>query len=45
MDYRYYDGDLTQFVTTHGVQTVIFLNNLVATTSDARLSELEDLVD
>ncbi len=45
MDYRYYDGDLTQFVTTHGVQTVIFLNNLVATTSDARLSELEALVD
>ncbi len=44
IDYRYYDGNLTDFVTTHGVNTVIFLNNLVATTAGARLSEMEALI-
>ncbi len=44
IDYRYYDGTLTEFVTSHGVDDVIFLNNIVATTAGARLSEMEKLV-
>ncbi len=44
IDYRYYDGTLADFVTEHGVDDVIFLNNIVATTAGARLSEMEEFV-
>ncbi len=44
IDYRYYDGTLTDFVTKNGVNDVIFLNNIVATTAGARLSEMEKFV-
>lgn len=44
IDYRYYDGNLADFVTKNGVDDVIFLNNIVATTAGARLSEMEKLV-
>ncbi len=44
IDYRYYDGNLTSFVTEKGVDDVIFLNNIVATTASARLSEMEKFV-
>ncbi len=44
IDYRYYDGTLTNFVAEHGVQDVLFLNNIVATTAGARLTELETFV-
>ncbi len=44
IDYRYYDGDLADFVTDHGVKDVIFLNNIVATTGSARLAEMEKFV-
>ena len=45
IDYRYYDGDLTEFVTEHGVKDVIFLNNITATSADPRLDEMERLVN
>ncbi len=55
IDYRYFAGepdasgdlvhaDLTSFVTAHNVGTVIFLNNVDATTAAPRLAELEKLV-
>ncbi len=44
IDYRYYDGTLSDFVTANGVDDVIFLNNIVATTGGARLSEMERFV-
>ncbi len=44
IDYRYYDGNLVNFVTENGVGDVIFLNNIVATTGSARLSEMEKFV-
>ncbi len=44
IDYRYYDGNLADFVTAKGVDDVIFLNNIVAATGSARLSEMERFV-
>ena len=44
VDYRYYDGTLSQLVADKGVDDVIFLNNVVATTAGARLSEMEDFI-
>lgn len=44
VDYRYYQGSLKELVKSKGTQDVIFLNNLVATTAGARLSELEDFI-
>lgn len=34
VDYRYYSGNLTQFVSDHQIQDVIFLNNTEAVTAD-----------
>jgi len=44
VDARYYDGDLTQLVTERGIDEVIFINNLSATGSSARMDELEDFI-
>ena len=45
VDYRYYKGGtLGQLVADKGVDDVIFLNNVVATTGGARLSEMEDFI-
>ena len=44
IDARYYDGDLTEFVTECGVDEVLFINNLSATGATARLNELEDFI-
>lgn len=44
IDYRYYKGDLAEFVTSHGVGDVLFLNNVVAVTADARLNEMSRLI-
>ena len=45
IDYRYYDGDLTQFVTEKDADAVIFLNNITATSAAPRIEEMEDLVN
>ena len=45
IDYRYFDGDIVDFVNTHGVGQVIFLNNLIATSADPRVDEMEGLVN
>ena len=44
VDYRYYHGTLSELVTSKGVDDVIFLNNVVAATGGARLSEMEDFI-
>ena len=45
VDYRYYKGGtLGQLVADKGVDDVIFLNNVVAATGSARLSEMEDFI-
>ena len=44
VDYRYYSGTLSELVDAKGVDDVIFLNNVVATTGSARLSEMEDFI-
>ena len=44
VDYRYYNGTLGQLVADKDVDDVIFLNNVVAATGSARLSELEDFI-
>ena len=45
IDYRYFDGDLTEFVTEKGAGAVIFLNNITATSAAPRIGEMEDLVN
>ncbi len=44
IDYRYYRGDLAEFVTAKGANDVIFLNNVVATTESTRLGEMAALI-
>lgn len=44
VDYRYYNGTLSQLVSEKGVDDVIFLNNIVATTGGARLAEMERFI-
>ena len=45
IDYRYFDGDLTEFVTEKGAGAVIFLNNITATSAAPRIGEMEELVN
>jgi len=44
IDYRYYNGTLTDFVSDKPNCDVIFLNNVVATTAGARLSEMKQFI-
>lgn len=45
IDYRYYDGDIVDFVNMTGAKDVIFLNNLTATSASPRVTEMEALVN
>lgn len=45
IDYRYYKGSLTDFVKQNNVQDVIFINNISATSTSARVNELTNLVN
>ena len=44
VDYRYYNGTLSELVAEYAVDDVIFLNNVVAATGGARLAEMEEFV-
>lgn len=44
VDYRYYNGTLSELVDAKDVDDVIFLNNIVAATGGARLSEMEEFI-
>lgn len=45
IDYRYYDGDIVDFVDMTGADDVIFLNNITATSASPRVGEMEKLVN
>lgn len=44
IDYRYYNGELTDFVTQNGVQDVIFVNNMSATRSTNLMKYVDGLI-
>lgn len=44
IDYRYWSGSLSQFVTDNGVQDVLFVNNLSAIRSTALVGYLHNIV-
>lgn len=41
MDYRYYDKTISEIVDTYGIDTVLFVNNVVATAAQERIDDLE----
>lgn len=43
IDYRYYNGNLIDFVEENGVQDVIFINNIMATSTESRIQEMYEL--
>jgi len=43
--YRYFDGDIVDFVDMTGAKDVIFLNNITATSAAPRVGEMEKLVN
>lgn len=45
VDYRFWNGDLRSFVEEKGIDTVLFLNNLMATADSYTVRCLEKLVD
>ena len=45
VDYRFWDGDLRAFAEEKGIDTVLFLNNLMASGGDYTVRCLERLVD
>ena len=45
VDYRFWNGDLRAFAEEKGIDTVLFLNNLMATGGDYTVRCLEKLVD
>lgn len=44
IDYRYYNGNFYNFIEQNNVQDVIFINNISATSTAARVNELSKLV-
>ena len=44
IDYRYYKGDFYNFVKENNVSDVIFINNISATSTSARVNELSNMV-
>lgn len=45
IDYRFWRDDLATFVKEKGIDTVIFLNNMMATANDYTIRTMETLVD
>lgn len=41
IDYRYYKGTVSELVEQKGIQTVIMINNVAATSTDLRVNEME----
>ena len=40
IDYRYWDGNITEFVEANGVDDVIFVNNISATRNNSLVNKL-----
>ena len=45
IDYRYWSGDLADFVIDNGIDDVLFLNVVSNTSTSARLEELADIIN
>ena len=43
VDYRYYEENVLDFVTDNKIQDVIFINNIMATSTDQRVQEMYDI--
>ncbi|HBL41006.1 MAG TPA: hypothetical protein DDY98_05325 [Ruminococcaceae bacterium] len=43
IDYRYWNGNLTQFVKSKGIQDVVFLNNISATRNSSLVKKMEGI--
>lgn len=43
VDYRYYEENVLDFVTENKIQDVIFINNIMATSTDQRVQEMYDI--
>ena len=44
VDYRYFDGDLCEFAKEKNADDLLFINNVIATSTGARLNELKDII-
>ena len=44
IDYRYYSGDLCNFALQKNADDILFINNVIATSSGSRLNELKDII-
>ena len=44
IDYRYWSGDLSEFVIENGIDDVLFLNVINITSTSVRLNELADII-
>ena len=45
VDYRYYEGSLYDLVVENGIDTVVFINNIQATSTDVRVDEIRNLCE
>lgn len=45
VDYRYFDGDLCEFAKEKDADDILFINNVIATSTGARLNELKDIIN
>ncbi len=43
VDYRYYDGHITELVKEKGIKTVLFVNNITATSTMQRIVEMQNV--
>ena len=44
VDYRYFDGNICDFAIEKKADDILFINNVIATSTGARLSELESII-
>ena len=43
VDYRYFNGTVSELVDRYNIGTVLMLNNIAATSTDSRVSEMENV--
>ena len=44
IDYRYFSGDLCDFALEKNADDILFINNVIATSTGVRLNELKDII-
>ena len=43
VDYRYYKGTISELVDQNGIDTVVFINNMSATSTQDRVNEMKEV--